>query len=273
MKKLLLVNLVMLSSLSYADNTYEYIDNIASDSPVYAQFLWRDKSKCSDSKNGSLFKVNFGDSSSDEIYPASGIYPDNQDYYCHATMNVYSDPDGKNLIAQEYVVWHFWTNDQGEPSQVVLHTHDTPPRVCTNGYSCTTNYIDAVKHLHLQITKFNKISLYNNASYPVYATFSPLGYCNQTLSSNSVYTIQANNQQALNNQISPTRAYDICNFTIDISADKQGNKPLCTIKGQSTGSNLQDIQVYSWSNTNGYCNSFFLNTNHDFAYMNFYQNN
>lgn len=270
MKNFLLANLLILSPLSYAF-TYASIDNLGSESPVYAQFFWRDKSGCNDTIDSSLFRIGIGESVVDQIY-ANAPYQGENSYYCNATMNIYSDVAGENLLAQEDLVWHVYSNDGGNSFEIELHSHDTPPRVCADGYGCIANATDGKQSFNLQITKYNKISFYNGAPYPVYATFYPGGYCNQTLSSNSVYTIEAKSEQALTNIIYHTQPYKICNVQIEINQDKQGSQPLCNIYVNATGSNLQNLKTYSWPNTNGYCNSLFLNDKHDFANIHFYGN-
>ncbi|MEN9946896.1 MAG: hypothetical protein RLZZ293_1282 [Pseudomonadota bacterium] len=242
--KLLSITIILFSLASTAlalDNGQEYVDNNGT-TPIYAQFLWRDKGSCEDSKGSSLYEVAPNNTVTDSIM--RGVDSTSSD--CHATMNVYSDSAGKNLIAQEYLTW------DGAGENVI--SHDTPPRICTLSYTCDTNLTDNANHLHLEIDnsrihKYVTIKTQTTSDYTsnVYVQYKHLSgtYCSDSLNADF---FKINKDSSVTDGILNLGNWDWCTYNINISTDSAGKNEICWVEGFITDDDVVTVAQLNSSN-------------------------
>jgi hypothetical protein len=136
MKKLLICSLLFAGvGIAYADS-YAYIDNHTKQ-VLYGKITH--DNNCHDHLTSDFYKINPGDTLDDNFW-ANGND-------CHFDMYVYAS-DKTTLLSHEHAVW--------SPFNILSQTlhiasHDTPPRVCQNEVSCSTNLTDGAEHIHLII--------------------------------------------------------------------------------------------------------------------------
>jgi hypothetical protein len=218
-----------------------YVDN-NTNGAIFVQYLWRNKGVCSDDKSDKLYKVDFSNSNKDtyDTKSKSGT--------CDFKVNVYSESQGKNLIAQEYATW----NIDDTTKSLKISSYDLIPHYCKPGYLCNTDLINESSHLHVEINKANAIFAVQHAildqTAGIKVSYSKLsGNCVDTIGN---ATTQLHLGETVNNSILK-RDSDACVYQAKILA-ADTNHLICTVKASildSTSNGGWSIKINSIDNS------------------------